>query len=543
MELTSIRKLRHDLRTPVNHILGYAELALETAGDEGDESPVEPLRRIIALGSGLTKLIDNRLPRTLSDDDAVAALARTRDSMRPSLEQICVIAQFECFHQPHYRTDMDRIRSAADVLLGKQIVTDTTPETASDSEETADPGARGHILAADDDGVNRDVLRRMLITEGYAVSLAADGNAAWDMLQQRRYDLVLLDMIMPGMNGLEVLSKIKESRELCETPVIVISGLDDLASIAGCIEAGAEDFLHKPFEPVLLRARIGASLSKRRLRQQLVAQEKLASLGSLAAGIAHEIRNPLNFILNFSDLSRELVEELASAPPDEAGLLQQDLQDNLTKICEHARRADQIVRSMLLHSRSSQPEREVLDINALAAESLRLATVGASGVPRVTTELSFAENLGLIKGCPQDLSRVFLNLASNAVYAAAAAVGAPERKREPLVKVSTRRKGSHVEVSFRDNGAGVPEGIREKIFQPFFTTKPAGAGTGLGLSISFDIVVAGHDGELLLESETGQFAEFIVRLPVERGSATATSGGERSYVSSTSSSAVHGSRD
>jgi signal transduction histidine kinase len=298
-----------------------------------------------------------------------------------------------------------------------------------------------------------------------------------------------------------------------DIPAIMISALDDLSAVVRCIEAGAEDYLPKPFEPVLLRARIGASLSKRRLRRQLVAQERLASLGSITAGVAHEIKNPLNFIINFAELSAELAEELKQGPADAETL--ELLGQNLSKILEHANRADSIVAGMLLHARAGETEREQANLNDLVRESVHLARHGTAWTSdgeqlEVSTDLDPA--LPAVECIPSDLARVFLNLTNNAIYAAL-----EKHKRErsvpARVQVSTRSKDGWAEIRIRDNGFGVPPEIRDRIFQPFFTTKPTGSGTGLGLSISFDVVTNAHGGEIVLDSQPGAFAEFIVRVP------------------------------
>jgi signal transduction histidine kinase len=258
-------------------------------------------------------------------------------------------------------------------------------------------------------------------------------------------------------------------------------------------------------------------------QEQIVTQEKLASLGALTAGIAHEIKNPLNFITNFASLSVELTGELrdavAQAVPDGAPAEVVDLLDmlqmNVTKINEHGRRADSIVRNMLLHSRGRKGERTMVDVNALVHEYVGLAYHGMRGQDQsfnAKIEEHYEPAVGQISAVPQDLSRALLNILSNACYALR------ERTRKdaafaPVLTVRTRVSGERVEVRIRDNGTGIPPEVREKMFEPFFTTKPAGSGTGLGLSITFDIIVQQHRGELQVESEPGRFAEFIITLP------------------------------
>ena len=263
----------------------------------------------------------------------------------------------------------------------------------------------------------------------------------------------------------------------------------------------------------------------RTAQDRLVQTEKLASLGQLTAGIAHEIKNPLNFVNNFSALSAELTEELldllAPAALDdktrqEVDELTRTLKDNLDKVVQHGKRADSIVKNMLLHSREGSGEHGPSDINALLDESLNLAYHGARAEKpqfNVTLQRDFDASAGLIEVFPQEITRVFLNLVSNGFYAVT------RRKREhgpgfePVLRAATRDLGDAVEIRIRDNGTGIPPEVKEKMFNPFFTTKPAGEGTGLGLSMSHDIIVKQHGGSIDVETEPGQFTEFKIVLP------------------------------
>jgi GAF domain-containing protein len=282
------------------------------------------------------------------------------------------------------------------------------------------------------------------------------------------------------------------------------------------------------FEEVQARTKeLAASLDELRTAQdRLVQTEKLASLGQLTAGIAHEIKNPLNFVNNFSALSAELTEELlevlAPAALDgkmrkEVDELTRTLKDNLEKVVQHGKRADSIVKNMLLHSREGSGEHRPADINALLDESLNLAYHGARAEKpqfNVTLQRDFDASAGTIELFPQEITRVFLNLISNGFYAV------NRRKTEtgnsgfePVLRATTRNLGNTVEVRIRDNGTGIPAEVKEKMFNPFFTTKPAGEGTGLGLSMSHDIIVKQHSGTIEVETEPGQFTEFKIILP------------------------------
>jgi two-component system NtrC family sensor kinase len=257
-------------------------------------------------------------------------------------------------------------------------------------------------------------------------------------------------------------------------------------------------------------------------QNQLIQAEKMASLGELTAGIAHEIQNPLNFVNNFAEVSTELLDELSdeqAKPAPDLGLeddLLADLQQNLQKITHHGQRAASIVRGMLEHSRASTGERTLTDLNGLCDEYLRLAYHGLRAKDKAfnaTLQTDFAPVLPLVEAVSQDLGRVLLNLFTNAFYAVRQRQLAAPPGYAPTVSVQTQRDGDEVVVRVRDNGTGIAAEVQQKIFQPFFTTKPSGEGTGLGLSLSYDIVVQGHDGMLEVDSKEGDYTEFVVRLP------------------------------
>jgi two-component system, NtrC family, sensor kinase len=254
---------------------------------------------------------------------------------------------------------------------------------------------------------------------------------------------------------------------------------------------------------------------------QLIQSEKMASLGELTAGIAHEIQNPLNFVNNFSEVSNELIdemkEELTTGTKEEAITIANDIKQNLEKINYHGKRADAIVKGMLQHSRASSGTKEPTDINALADEYLRLSYHGLR-----TKDKSFNANMvtdldgqiGLIKVLPQDMGRVLLNLFTNAFYSLAEKGKQKQEDYHPSIYVTTKKIGNKVYIYVKDNGMGIPQRVIEKIYQPFFTTKPTGEGTGLGLSMSYDIITKAHGGEMKVESKEGEGAEFIIEIPI-----------------------------
>ncbi len=256
-------------------------------------------------------------------------------------------------------------------------------------------------------------------------------------------------------------------------------------------------------------------------QDQLIQSEKMASLGELTAGIAHEIQNPLNFVNNFSEVSVELLEEmkeeLDNADIEEAKSIADDLILNLEKINHHGKRADGIVKGMLQHSRSSSGKKEPIDINVLADEYLRLAYHGIRAKDKTfnaTLNTSFDENLEKINVIPQDIGRVILNLITNAFHAVNEKRMEVDAGYKPTVSVTTKKEATQTIIEISDNGKGIPPDVLKKIFQPFFTTKPTGHGTGLGLSLSYDIITKGHGGQLKVETEEGKGTNFIIELPL-----------------------------
>ena len=314
---------------------------------------------------------------------------------------------------------------------------------------------------------------------------------------------------------------------------IPAAGPDEIGAVARTLARFRDTLVEQNRRERDLRA---AHEELKATQASLIHAEKMASLGQLTAGIAHEIKNPLNFVNNFASLSVELLDELKETVRPVIAALGTDkraavdevvdmLTANLEKIAEHGRRADGIVKSMLAHSRGASGERQRADLNALTEEALNLAYHGARAQDpnfNITLDREFDRTIAPIELVPQDVSRVLLNLFGNGFYAA------DKRRREgtdaefrPVLKVVTRDLGNEVEIRVRDNGTGIPTEFRDKLFQPFFTTKPTGEGTGLGLSISYDIVTQQHGGTITVDSRLGEFTEFTIRLPRSRQTATA----------------------
>jgi signal transduction histidine kinase len=303
-----------------------------------------------------------------------------------------------------------------------------------------------------------------------------------------------------------------------------VSPLDDeklelvktLAEAFSIAYARYEDF--KNLEKA--KNKIESTLNELKAAQsQLVQAEKMASLGELTAGIAHEIQNPLNFVNNFSEVSTELLEEvkeeIENGNIEEIKAITEDVIQNLEKILHHGKRADGIVKGMLQHSRGSSGQKELTDINALADEYLRLSYHGLRAKDKsfnADFKLEADKSLPKIEVVPQDIGRVLLNLINNAFYAVSEKAKQNQDGYKPSVIVSTKNQGNKIEICVKDNGNGIPESVKDKIFQPFFTTKPTGQGTGLGLSLSYDIVKA-HGGNIKVNTKEGKGTNFILVLP------------------------------
>ncbi len=405
--------------------------------------------------------------------------------------------------------------------------------------------AKGHILSIDDhldkivDRVEQQAVRRRDMSTRQAelaVKLAIVGGIGALVIALGFTALTVHSITVPLKQLDRSIASITRGELNVAMPP---SGVPEIAAMTGTLGMLRDSLIERDR---LERERQRAELETRAARDtaeaalhdlkaaqaNLIQAEKMASLGQLTAGIAHEIKNPLNFVNNFASLSIGLVDELneAAAPAlaslDERRRREVDeaadmLVGNLRRIVEHGKRADNIVKSMLAHSRSGGGDRESVDLNALVDESLNLAYHGARAQDQnfnISIERAYGANIAPIALVPQDMTRVFLNLFGNAFYAA------NKRRREkndgefkPTLTVTTRDVGETVEVRVRDNGSGIPTEIRDKLFQPFFSTKPTGEGTGLGLSISYEIVTKQHRGTIEVSSTLGEFTEFTVCLP------------------------------
>lgn len=420
---------------------------------------------------------------------------------------------------------------------------------------------RKNILIVDDKPDNLRLLGTILGKEGYKVRKVLDGNRALDAAQLALPDLILLDIMMPNMNGYEVCQRLKVDERTQEIPVIFLSALDAIEDKVKAFSLGAVDYIIKPFQKDEVIARVNTHLQiqtltkdlknqntllteeikQRKLveaelrkalqdlkiaQEQIIGREKLASLGTLTAGIAHELRNPLNFVNNYAESSIELADELLEQIESQLEYLQvdaidsirellADLKENSTAIHQHGQRAERIIRGMMNHARTENSVRQMIDLNALLDESIKLV-YHSRRVENVkfslAVETNYDPNIGQIELLPNELRRAFINLIDNACYAV-------QKKQEqlgedftPRLSIETQKINDQVEIRIRDNGIGIQSENQSKIFEPFFTTKPTGEGTGLGLSMTHEIIVRQHGGTLHLETKPNVYTEFILRL-------------------------------
>jgi signal transduction histidine kinase len=340
-------------------------------------------------------------------------------------------------------------------------------------------------------------------------------------IEERKNLLAFQDILIDEQTKLEKLEKERiEAREKMRT-YLLMSGIALFLAIALLLYRNNR--VRKRTNEMLQQRNEKIENTLHRLRStqaQLIQSEKMASLGELTAGIAHEIQNPLNFVNNFSEASSELIDEMKDKIRDgnyeEVNAIADDVKQNLEKIGHHGKRADNIVKGMLQHSRRSSGQKEYVNINSLCEEYVRLAYHGFharnnDSSVQLVTELDPA--LPKVPIIPQDIGRVILNLLNNAFYYALEGSGLSEGDHQPKVILRTQKREKNVAIIVEDNGKGIPESIKDKIFQPFFTTKPTGQGTGLGLSLSYDIVKA-HGGELTVETKEGQGTTFFILLPL-----------------------------
>ncbi len=422
---------------------------------------------------------------------------------------------------------------------------DNAPDVLADPE----PDAERPILIVDDNPTNLKVLSKTLTSAGFEVAVANNGTTALKLAAYDPPALILLDVMMPGIDGFKTCERLKEEEITRDIPVIFMTALSETAAKVRGLSLGAVDYITKPFEEeeVLARVRLHMRLNalaraletqNQRLvktladlqaaQKQIVAQEKLASLGTLAAGVAHELRNPLNFVNNFAagsvDLAQEVQELMQAYQAQPQPALWEDIQalvgelsENARCIYEHGQRAESIIQSMMQHARTDGGgQAQPVELNALIEQSVQLAYHSRRAKDNhfnVSFDRQYDGALGLVEVVVGDFTRAIINLVDNACYALAMKKANLGEGFQPKLTLVTRDLGDTVAVVIRDNGSGIPPAVLEKIFTPFFTTKPAGEGTGLGLSLTHDILVGQHRGTLKVDTELGEYTEFTLVFP------------------------------
>ncbi|MDR2107010.1 MAG: hybrid sensor histidine kinase/response regulator [Holosporaceae bacterium] len=392
------------------------------------------------------------------------------------------------------------------------------------------------ILIVDDNEGSQNLLKRRLSVCGHEVLSAADTESSTKILAAHEIDVIFMNMFICGKSSYDFLTALKEHKIYRSIPVIMISNDSDVELVVKCIEAGAEDYLIRPLNQTLLRARLANCITKKEAhdkevaylakiehgKKQIVAQEKMASLGTLVSSISRELKNPLNFIINFAEVSGEICKELIEKTDNGKNAMSAEIyaflsenlrkfHSNVKKITEYGNNADKIIRFMLDQSNTSAGKKHPADINKVISQTIMMLlasykTNGITSLPRIDTD--FDNTISHIPISIQSFSKAIYNILDNAMYSIIVKFGnTPAGK----IKIKTENDAHCIKISIHDNGVGISSEIKEKIFIPFFTTKPEGTGPGLGLSTAME-VIQNHGGTVTVNSEENEFAEFNITI-------------------------------
>ena len=392
------------------------------------------------------------------------------------------------------------------------------------------------LLIVDDSEGARSLLKRRLAMYGHEVIAAADQNDALKVLTKNSVDVIFLNMFLNGQNSYDFLKKLKRNGNYQNIPIIMISSNDDMELLVRCIEAGAEDYLVKPLNQTILRARLSNCVARKEAydkelqylakikqgQKQIAAQEKMASVGVLVSSISNELKNPLNFVINFANVSAEICSELiqnleannifADEPQKKILSNLRKFQSNVSKISDYGRNADQIIRFMLDQSNTDSSQKHPANINKIISQTINMLmssykSKGITNLPQITTDLS--EDIPHIVLSVQSFSKVIYNILDNALYSV-------QKKYQDQalseITISVKNHLNDVEIAIRDNGTGISNEIKNRIFEPFFTTKEDGMNPGLGLSTSLEII-RDLKGSISVDSTEGEFTEFKIFIP------------------------------
>lgn len=508
--------LLHDLRTPLNQIIGLSEMLVEIAEENGHQDLLAGLGTVRDGGLDLASMLQDRSMLTL-DPDPPEGFCSLADATRSAVSRVLgfadlIVAEATSSRLEQYRDDLELIATAArnfvEATRGSgisiRLKNGFLPELTTPSSRQLGPSlSGGRMLIVDDENLNRDMLARRLTREGCHSVGARSGPEALDLLSREEFDVVLLDIQMPGMNGIEVLQEIKRDAALRHLPVIMLSALTDIDRVARCIELGAEDYLPKPINGVLLRARLGACLEKKRFRdreqsqaEELLRASKLQSIGALAGGLAHDFNNMLTAVLG----NLSLIEHLGSLPEQALPLLRE--------ASRGAMRAQELTRHLLTFAEGGAPIKETVIPERLIRDTSMFVLRGS----HVQCQFDLPADLWNLEADPDQLTQVISNVVLNAIEATPSGGELIVRARN-VTEAPHLAPGDYLEISVQDFGVGIAPEHLDRIFDPFFTTKKQARGLGLAAAYS---IVQRHGGHIGIESARGAGSTVTIHLPASR---------------------------